>query len=104
MGDMRELGAEAAARHRSLGALAARTGVHRIFACGELARAVAEGARGAGMAAADIFCGSRAELIEALLPALRPGDWVLVKGSRAMAMEAVAAAVKTWAEGRGAEP
>jgi UDP-N-acetylmuramoyl-tripeptide--D-alanyl-D-alanine ligase len=101
MGDMRELGPEAAERHREVGTRAARAGVGRLFACGAFAAAVAEGARGAGMREADIVCGTRSELVEALLPALCEGDWVLVKGSRAMGMEAVVAAVKKWTEGRG---
>jgi UDP-N-acetylmuramoyl-tripeptide--D-alanyl-D-alanine ligase len=101
IGDMRELGPEARARHRDIGTLAARTGVTKLFACGVFAAAVAEGARQAGMRAADIICGTRSELAEALPTALQEGDWVLVKGSRAMGMEAVAAAVKTWAEERG---
>ena len=40
-----------------------------------------------------ITAGSKAEIIAALTSAVRPGDWVLSKGSRAMAMETVTAAV-----------
>jgi UDP-N-acetylmuramoyl-tripeptide--D-alanyl-D-alanine ligase len=42
--------------------------------------------------------GSRREIISDLIGWLRPGDWLLVKGSRGMAMEKVVEAIKAWAE------
>jgi UDP-N-acetylmuramoyl-tripeptide--D-alanyl-D-alanine ligase len=99
-GDMRELGAEAGRMHREIGRLAARTGVGRLFACGDLATETAAGARSGGMAAADIVTGARADIEHALLEALRPADRVLIKGSRAMGMEHVVRAIKDWSNTR----
>ncbi len=86
-GDMFELGDFAAELHREIGTLAARSGVARLYAVGPLGREVAAGALAAGMGPGDVRVGDHGE-IEAALPAeLSPGDWVLVKGSRAMGME-----------------
>jgi UDP-N-acetylmuramyl pentapeptide synthase len=49
------------------------------------------------MPAANTITGSREEIIEDLIGWLQPGDWVLVKGSRGMAMEKVVAGIKAWA-------
>ncbi|MCU0561221.1 MAG: UDP-N-acetylmuramoyl-tripeptide--D-alanyl-D-alanine ligase [Desulfobacterales bacterium] len=96
--DMRELGAEAAALHRDLGRMAAARGTAKLFVCGDFSAEVAAGAEAAGMPAADILTGSRGEIQAALLAELKPGDWVLVKGSRATAMDHVARAIRQWAE------
>jgi UDP-N-acetylmuramyl pentapeptide synthase len=42
---------------------------------------------GEGMAAADIFVGTKEEIMDALTHWLKPGDWILVKGSRSVKME-----------------
>jgi UDP-N-acetylmuramoyl-tripeptide--D-alanyl-D-alanine ligase len=101
MGDMRELGPAAGELHRGIGELAAKSGVGRIYACGDFAAEVAAGARRAGMPAAGIVCGPRDAVQAALLAELSSGDWVLVKGSRAAGMEAVAAAVRSRAAAGG---
>jgi UDP-N-acetylmuramyl pentapeptide synthase len=100
VGDMLELGPASAALHRDMGRLAARTGVSRLLACGNFAEEVGAGAAAEGLAAADILTGPQALIGEALLSELRAGDWVLVKGSRSMGMEAIVTAVRKWAEGR----
>lgn len=99
-GDMLELGAQAPELHRQVGALAARTQVDRIYASGEHGAAVAAGAQKEGLPAANTITGSREEIIEDLKGWLQPGDWVLVKGSRGMAMEKVVQGLKAWAEGK----
>lgn len=93
-GEMRELGPDAAEMHRDTGRVAGRTGISRLYACGPFASEVAGGARETGLAAAAIVTGTRAEIAAALRTDLRPGDWVLVKGSRAAGMEAVVAALE----------
>ncbi len=93
-GEMRELGPDSAAMHRETGRMAGRTGIHRLYACGPFAAEVAEGAREAGLTADSVVTGSRGAITRALLADLRPGDWVLVKGSRAAGMEEVVAALK----------
>ena len=86
LGLMAELGPDADALHRGVGALAARSRVDMVIAVGEQARAYLDGA-GTGVdgywaADADAAADRLAELV-------RPGDRVLVKGSRAAGLEAV---------------
>jgi UDP-N-acetylmuramoyl-tripeptide--D-alanyl-D-alanine ligase len=97
LADMRELGSGAAAMHREMGRLAAAAAADRLFICGEFSAEVAAGALAAGMPAAALTTGSRAEIQAALLAELRPGDWVLVKGSRAMGMEHLVRSIRQWA-------
>jgi UDP-N-acetylmuramoyl-tripeptide--D-alanyl-D-alanine ligase len=98
---MLELGRRAASLHSKVGALAAQSGISRLYACGKHAEFVAAGARDKGLPPADTITGSREEIIEDLIAWLQPGDWVLVKGSRGMAMEKVVAALKAWSEEMG---
>jgi len=97
-GDMLELGDQAPALHGKIGALAAQSGISRLYARGEFADQVVSGARDAGMPAASTMIGSRREIIDDLIGRLRPGDWLLVKGSRGMAMEKIVREIKAWAE------
>ena len=100
-GDMLELGPQAPELHRMLGALAAHTKIERLYVCGEHAAAVADGAREEGMRLADTITGSREEILDDLKGFLRAGDWILVKGSRGMAMEKVVEGLKAWAGQEG---
>jgi UDP-N-acetylmuramoyl-tripeptide--D-alanyl-D-alanine ligase len=86
---MMELGDHAQSADRELGILVARGGVSRLCAIGQFAETVAAGATGAGMNPEKIFIGSHEEIVDALKGNLGPGDWILVKGSRLMAMENV---------------
>jgi UDP-N-acetylmuramoyl-tripeptide--D-alanyl-D-alanine ligase len=79
LGEMRELGPDAAAYHRDVGAQARRLGIDSVVGVGELA---AEYAPEALAADAD----QAATILEGLL---EPGDVVLVKGSRAVGLELV---------------
>jgi UDP-N-acetylmuramyl pentapeptide synthase len=88
-GDMLELGSHTESAHHDLGVLVARSGISRIFATGDYAQVLAEGAMRAGMDSEDIFVGTKSEIVKNLKPLLAPGDWILVKGSRLMAMEKV---------------
>jgi UDP-N-acetylmuramoyl-tripeptide--D-alanyl-D-alanine ligase len=88
LGDMRELGASAAADHRALGRLAARLRLDLLVVYGNFAQEVADGAVEAGLTPECIFpVESRAEGARILRELLAPGDWLLVKGSRSMHME-----------------
>jgi UDP-N-acetylmuramoyl-tripeptide--D-alanyl-D-alanine ligase len=80
LGEMRELGPNAAAYHREIGDYARRAGVELIIGVGELADAYAPDERVPDAHAA----------ADALAAALGPGDAVLVKGSRAVGLERVA--------------
>lgn len=92
-GDMLELGDNAERLHEELGVLAAQSGLERLYATGDHAAAVAEGAARAGLAAGSIRTGTKEEIVRDLLRQLRDGDRILVKGSRGMKMETVVAAV-----------
>jgi len=86
LGDMAELGANAAALHAQIGEQARDAGIDKLFAVGTLsahaARAFGNGAR---------HFDTQAKLIAALREALHPGVTVLVKGSRSSTMERVVA-------------
>jgi UDP-N-acetylmuramoyl-tripeptide--D-alanyl-D-alanine ligase len=96
-GDMLELGEHAESMHKQIGAMAAASGIRKLYVTGDFAQAVAAGARREKMSAVNIFSGSKDDIIDDLKQTLKPGDWVLIKGSRGMAMEDVVNALKTWA-------
>jgi UDP-N-acetylmuramoyl-tripeptide--D-alanyl-D-alanine ligase len=96
-GDMLELGDQSEALHQQVGHLAAAAGIGRIYITGEFAEAVACGAQDAQMNGRYIFTGSKDEILEDLKHCLKPGDWVLIKGSRGMAMETIVEGLKEWA-------
>lgn len=87
LGDMRELGLEAASWHDTTGYEAGRSGIGRVLAVGQYAEAVAAGARRGGAQGA-AFADMEA-LLSALDTSVVSGDWVIVKGSRGMRMERV---------------
>lgn len=90
LGGMAELGEASAIAHRELGAVVARSSVHRLVAVGDDGKLIAEGALEAGMDSVDHV--TDAETAAALLaPDLADGDVVLVKASRAFGLERVAA-------------
>ena len=84
LGDMGELGADAAALHAQCGAAARAAGIEHLITLGPLS-AHAAAAFGAGA----IACTELAQAIEAAGALLGPDLTVLVKGSRAAAMERV---------------
>jgi UDP-N-acetylmuramoyl-tripeptide--D-alanyl-D-alanine ligase len=90
LGDMLELGTRAGQWHRKIGRVIAETGVQSLLLMGEHGRDTAAGAMERGMPAARIFlCENPGQVQDYLKISLRPGDWVLVKGSRRMKMERI---------------
>lgn len=90
LGDMRELGAYALEGHQKTGQDAARLGIDYLVTVGEQGGLIAEGAKEAGFLPQRIFaCATNAEAVKALTSLHLPGAYVLVKGSRAMGMEAI---------------
>lgn len=79
LGEMAELGSGAPAYHAEVGALLSELDIEHVIAVGELAR----GYGGDWVATAS-------DAAAALRRELRPGDVVLVKGSRSVGLEAVA--------------
>jgi UDP-N-acetylmuramoyl-tripeptide--D-alanyl-D-alanine ligase len=99
LGEMRELGPETPAFHHAAGEEAARLGFSPVAAVGELARGLAAGVAAAG--------GESTWLPDAAAAAswaageLRPGDLVLVKGSRGVGLERVSDALRARGERPG---
>ncbi len=92
-GDMLELGDQAADLHRALGRHAAEAGVTHLFARGDYAAHVVEGACEAGAPHAEAIQ-KHAAIADAVHAAANPGDVALVKGSRGMRMERVIQALQ----------
>jgi len=88
LGEMRELGEESARGHREVGETAAELGVDQLIAIGDMAAAIAEAARNAGLQNTSI-ARSTSEAAELLGEIAASGDLVLVKGSRAARTERV---------------
>ena len=87
LGDMLELGALADPSHDEVGRRAAGV-CDVLFTIGDLAPRIADAARGCGPRAVE-HVASKDAAARALLDTLRPGDALLVKGSRALALETV---------------
>lgn len=88
IGDMRELGAFSEAAHADAGREAARS-ADVLIGVGELAATIVAAARDAGMRDAH-HAADAAEALVLLRRVMRSGDTVLVKGSRALELDAVA--------------
>jgi UDP-N-acetylmuramoyl-tripeptide--D-alanyl-D-alanine ligase len=87
LGDMAELGRTAPAYHHEVGEEAAALGVDELLAIGELARGYLDGGV-PGRWVPNVH-----EALRELDEVVQPGDAVLVKASRAVGLEAVAAAL-----------
>jgi UDP-N-acetylmuramoyl-tripeptide--D-alanyl-D-alanine ligase len=90
LGDMLELGQVSVEAHRAIGATVARLGVDLVITVGPLAKHVGEGAIDAGMPKDRVLeAGSQIEAAVLLKKLSRPGDAILIKGSRGMKMEKI---------------
>jgi len=89
LGDMKELGDDAAELHREVGEAARTSGVSRLFAYGELAASAAE-----GFGENASWFASLDALVDELSETLTSDINVLVKGSRSMRMERVVDALR----------
>lgn len=93
MGDMLELGPRASAFHRQAGEQIAASGVGLLVAVGPLSRQAAEVAQRAGVDVRAFDDASSAA--SAIAGLVRPGDLVVVKGSRGVRLEQVVDALVT---------
>jgi len=88
LGDMLELGPTAVEEHEKIGQSLGVETWAGLFAVGELAGVMADGARALGLPEDRIHrCGSARQAGERLAGLLAPGDAVLFKGSRGMHLE-----------------
>jgi UDP-N-acetylmuramoyl-tripeptide--D-alanyl-D-alanine ligase len=91
LGDMLELGKQSEALHEEIGMSLAGAKIHALFLKGSLTKALAAGAIRSGFPAERItFFEDPEEVVSSLRSRLKKGDWILIKGSRKMKMEAVA--------------
>ena len=94
LGDMRELGDQAAALHRALSEPITASGIDLVLACGPLMRHLVDtlaGDRDGGWAP------DSSQLVPRLQAAIRPGDAVMIKGSLGTNMAPLIKAVRDMA-------
>ncbi len=102
LGDMLELGPGGEQFHRKMGALAAASGISRLYAHGPMAGHVIDGAVGAGFPASAAMVGTREAIAVDLREHAPEHAWILIKGSRGMQLEKIVTQLKrttTMAEG-----
>jgi UDP-N-acetylmuramoyl-tripeptide--D-alanyl-D-alanine ligase len=92
LGEMRELGESGPEEHRAVGAYAARIGVDHVVAVGAGAAPVAAGAQVSG-SASTVAVASITAAVDHLFRNVEPGDVILVKASRSVGLDEVAAAL-----------
>lgn len=94
-GEMLELGLEGPRLHREVGSQIAGLGVDRLIGVRGLAEEIVQGARQAGMSEeAATFALNADEAAELISGEARPGDLILVKGSRGVKTEIVVERIK----------
>jgi UDP-N-acetylmuramoyl-tripeptide--D-alanyl-D-alanine ligase len=103
-GEMLELGPGGAQLHREAGRNIAGLGIDLLIGVRGLAEEIVAGAREAGMSASSaVFCETPDEAAEVLVREARPGDLILVKGSRGVRTEIVIERMKQkWGPEAGA--
>jgi UDP-N-acetylmuramoyl-tripeptide--D-alanyl-D-alanine ligase len=102
LGDMAELGAHAFAAHEEIGRHAVAAGVQHLVTVGTMARVTADAAREAGLASVEAFP-AVAPAAAALERYLRPHDLVLLKASRATALERIGELLRSATSARAEE-
>lgn len=95
LGDMLELGERSEQAHREVGRAAGEAGLDLLAAVGDRSRHIGLGAGEAGLSSGRIrYYPTAREAAREMKKMLRPGDVVLVKGSRGMKMEEFIIALK----------
>ena len=91
LGDMLELGETAAEEHAAIGRFAAQSGVEHLVAIGEYAARITSAAVAAGLPSTRaVTVTAKADAVAVVASDLGPGDVVLVKASRGLALDTVA--------------
>jgi UDP-N-acetylmuramyl pentapeptide synthase len=94
LGEMRELGEHSREAHARVGRAAAAQKIDVLYLLGDDTRWTREAALEAGLDPTRVrWYWDRETLAGELTAHLQPGDWVLIKGSRAMGLESIADAV-----------
>lgn len=87
LGEMKELGGYTEEGHREVGRAVARLAIDRVVLIGESTKWIAESALEAGFPKSGIIHAKDLAEVAQFLKVLSPGNSVLVKGSRALALE-----------------
>ena len=99
VGDMRELGPASELLHRQVAEQIGRAGIDLVITVGENARLIADAIEESSEGLTETHAhGSVALAQRRLTSYLRGSDTILIKGSRALALEKLAAVVRDWAE------
>ena len=99
-GEMLELGREAGSLHYECGAWASRCGVDIVVAVRGTAREIVRGALESGMSAGSAYFFNEVDpATDFVVRAVKPGDMILVKGSRGTQLDRMVRALKAaWTE------
>ncbi len=89
IGDMLELGEKTHIFHRQIGQKTAMLGICKLYVFGSLVKHTIEGAIENGFSTENIFQGTKDQITQKLFKTVDSKTWILVKGSRGMAMETV---------------
>jgi len=90
LGDMLELGQFSGEAHARIGEKVVSFGVDLLFTLGESAEIIAKKAREVGLNEGRVTVSrDHRDLLVRLKKTIKRGDWILVKGSRAMSMERI---------------
>jgi UDP-N-acetylmuramoyl-tripeptide--D-alanyl-D-alanine ligase len=91
LGDMLDLGQDAAYYHENLSATVDKFGIDAVFACGSLSKLLFNNLRDCKKGA---WCENSTQLAEKVLNAIQLGDCILVKGSNSMKMDRIVHVIK----------
>ena len=92
LGDMYELGSESVNMHREMGEVCVKEGIDMLITCGALGVDIGEAAKEAGMTDVIHFADCES-LAAAICGLVKQGDYVLVKASHGLHLEAVVEAL-----------
>ncbi|WDP89449.1 MAG: UDP-N-acetylmuramoyl-L-alanyl-D-glutamate--2,6-diaminopimelate ligase [Desulfobacter sp.] len=95
LGDMLELGEDSDTLHREIGFLVAKLSPAMVCLFGTQAARIREGAMEKGFPENKLFTGTKEEIARVLAPKLTKDNWLLLKGSRGMAMETLIPEIET---------
>ncbi len=105
LGEMRELGADAAEMHDEIGRLCVRLDISRLIAVGKGAKLIQMGASLEGSWDNEsAYVETIDDALNILKSELKSGDLVYLKASRAIGLESVAEALTKWASGKNTQP
>ena len=89
LGDMLELGKESDMLHWQIGQKAASLGINKLYIFGPSGEQILKGAMENKFSSNNIYHGTKNEIVQKILENINEDTWLLVKGSRGMAMETI---------------